>query len=299
MSTSEVDATCNHCGHGFRAAPKARHRVLCGDTRKAEDVARLFGDERAQVVITSPPYADRRAYDAGSGFRPVPPEEYVDWWEPVQANVAARRKPSGSFFLNIKEHCEDGQRVLYVKDLTLAHVRRWGWLFVDELCWRDLKNGVPGGWPNRFKDAWEPVFHFARTTAIKFRPDAVSVASDACFDYSADSGVTGTGSGLKGVPAGGYRSGMARPSNVVEVAAAATQDHSAAYPVGLPEFFIKAFSDEGDAVFDPFLGSGTTLIAAERNRRRAFGTEISPVYCDVIVTRWERFTGRKAVRLAR
>jgi hypothetical protein len=39
--------------------------------------------------------------------------------------------------------------VLYVKDLTLAHVRRWGWLFVDELAW--VRKGVPGGWPNRFK----------------------------------------------------------------------------------------------------------------------------------------------------
>ena len=49
-------------------------------------------------------------------------------------------------------------------------------------------------------------------------------------------------------------------------------------------------------IFDPFMGSGTTLIAAEKNGRTAYGTEISPIYCDVIVARFEQATGQKAVR---
>ncbi len=73
--------------------------------------------------------------------------------------------------------------------------------------------------------------------------------------------------------------------------------HTAAYPVGLPSFFIKAFSGGDDLIFDPFLGSGTTLIAAEQLARRCFGIEISPKYCDIILTRWENFTGKKAVKL--
>lgn len=52
----------------------------------------------------------------------------------------------------------------------------------------------------------------------------------------------------------------------------------------------------GDAVYDPFLGSGTTLIAAEKQERKCFGMEIDPAYCDVIVKRWENFTGKKATR---
>jgi DNA modification methylase len=54
---------------------------------------------------------------------------------------------------------------------------------------------------------------------------------------------------------------------------------------------------EGD-VFDPFLGSGTTLIAAEQLGRKCYGMEISPQYCDVIVKRWETLTGRQAERRA-
>ena len=53
-------------------------------------------------------------------------------------------------------------------------------------------------------------------------------------------------------------------------------------------------NNEGD-VYDPFLGSGTTLIAAEQQGRKCYGLEIDPVYCDVIVKRWENFTGKKAI----
>ncbi|MFY9280746.1 MAG: site-specific DNA-methyltransferase, partial [Bacteroidia bacterium] len=56
-------------------------------------------------------------------------------------------------------------------------------------------------------------------------------------------------------------------------------------PVALPEFFIKAFSDAGDVILDPFCGSGTTLVAAHRLGRRGFGVELSPAYCSVILER--------------
>jgi len=152
-------------------------------------------------------------------------------------------------------------------------------------------------WPNRFKNAWEPVFHFSVSEKIKFRPESVSKESDGVFDYSKENSKATSGSGLLGHDGRNKREGMARPSNVVEVGAEVGQgDHAAPFPVALPEFFIKAFSDEGDIIFDPFMGSGTTLIAAEKNGRIAYGTEISPIYCDVIVTRWEQATGQKATR---
>jgi DNA methylase len=57
----------------------------------------------------------------------------------------------------------------------------------------------------------------------------------------------------------------------------------------------RSISAEGDAVYDPFLGSGTTLIAAEQTARKCFGMEISPSYVDVIVRRWQTFTGKSAI----
>ena len=121
------------------------HRIICGDCRDSGTVAQLFQGARANVVITSPPYATQREYDPASGFKPVPPEEYSGWFKHVAANIAAILAADGSYFLNIKEHADDGERSLYVKDLVIAHRRQWGWRFVDEFCWRKTDNGVPGG----------------------------------------------------------------------------------------------------------------------------------------------------------
>jgi len=297
-----------------------RHRLICGDCRDANVIRTLLQDARANVVITSPPYASQRAYDPSSGFRPVPPHEYVDWFRGVAGNIESALAPDGSYFLNIKEHADGGQRNLYVKKLTIAHVEQWGWRFVDELCWRKTDDGVPGGWGNRFKNAWEPVFHFCRQEKIKFRPKDVGHWSDDCFDYSPNNPKSTSGSGLLGTgPRGaaadsgknhdswqttrrnannleGRHGGIARPSNVIEVKTESSQgSHSAPFPRALAEFFVKAYSDPGDLVFDPFLGSGTTIAAAHVLNRAACGCEISAAYCDVIVRRVMNLTGETPV----
>ena len=274
------------------------HRLLCGDCRDRDAVLRLFEGTKATVVVTSPPYASQREYDPASGFRPVAPDEYIEWFRDVATNVESVLAPDGSYFLNIKEHAEDGQRLLYVKELTIAHVRQWTWRFVDEFCWRKTDNGVPGGWGNRFKNAWEPVFHFCRQREIKFRPDAVGHLSDGCFDYSPETPESNSGSGLLGQHEDRH-TGIARPSNVIEVKTESSQgSHSAPFPRAIPEFFIKAFSDEGDAVFDPFLGSGTTMAAAALLDRKGYGIEISPAYCDVVIRRMQNLIPDKPVILA-
>ena len=285
------------------------HRVICGDCRDAAVIARLFEGRKANVVVTSPPYATQREYDPASGFRPVAPDDYVEWYRDVAASIATVLASGGSYVLNIKEHAEDGQRHLYVKDLFIAHVRQWGWRFVDEFCWRKTDNGVPGGWNNRFKNAWEPIAHFSRGEAIKFHPFAVGHRSEDCFDYSPDNPKSTSGSGLLGTGArgaaasradssdeDGRHAGIARPSNVIEAKSESSQgSHSAPFPRAIPEFFIKAFSDAGDVIFDPFLGSGTTLAAAHVLDRNGYGCEISPAYCDVIVRRVMNLTGDAAI----
>jgi DNA modification methylase len=171
-------------------------------------------------------------------------------------------------------------------DLVLAHKREWGWRFVDEFCWRKTDNGVPGTWPNRFKNAWEPVYHFALQKEIKFNPLAAGTASNDCFNYSPENPTSNSGSGLLGSGKRDRVEDIARPSNVIETKSESGQgDHSAPFPRALVSFFLKAFSDPGDVVFDPFMGSGTTMAAAHVLDRSAYGCEISPGYCDVIVRR--------------
>jgi DNA modification methylase len=282
---------CTQRGDVWMLGP---HRLMCGDCRDADDVKTLLAGATVNLAFTSPPYAEQRAYDESSGFRPIPPDEYVEWFAAVAANVEAHLAADGSWFVNIRAHCDGGQRHLYTFDLVTAHVRQWRWMFVDDLCWRDTKNGVPGGWPNRFKDAWEPVYHFARQAQIAFNPLANGTATTQTFDYSPTHGRTATGSGLLGEHPDD-KVGVARPSNVIEVASSSASGHAAAFPVGLPQWFAKAYSDPGDNVYDPFLGSGSTLIAAHLEDRIGFGMELSAGYCDVACRRFQRLTGQLPV----
>ncbi len=274
------------------------HRLLCGDCRSHSDVEKVLAGRKINVAVTSPPYASQRKYDKSSGFKPIHPDEFVEWYQDVAANIMVNLAGDGSYFCNIKEHCEDGQRSLYVKDLTLAHVRKWGWRFVDEFVWK--RGGVPGKWANRFKNQWEPIFHFSTNSDIKLIHENVMRESEDAFDYSPDNPKSKTGFFSNRGRNDIAKKGMALPGNVLEIGTeiGQTEVHSAPYPVALPEFFIKAFSDAGDMIYDPFMGSGTTMIAAEKNGRHSCGTEISPMYCDVIVTRWQNLTGKQAIHEA-
>lgn len=75
-----------------------------------------------------------------------------------------------------------------------------------------------------------------------------------------------------------------------------SEEHPTMKPVAVMAHAIEHASLPSDVVFDPFLGSGTTLIAAEQLGRKCYGMEISPAYCDVIVKRWENLTGKQATR---
>jgi hypothetical protein len=78
------------------------HRLLCGDCREAGSLVRVFEGRQAHVVITSPPYATQREYDPASGFKPVAPDEYVEWYRTVATNIHTLLAPDGSYLLNIK-----------------------------------------------------------------------------------------------------------------------------------------------------------------------------------------------------
>jgi hypothetical protein len=179
----------------------------------------------------------------------------------------------------------------------------------DRFCWE--RNGIPKGVTRRFKNQFEPIYQFAKGE-WKMRPDAVRHES-ASVPKARGKGAGNTSwakhqgnesihmyghQGEKGFEWFGdnIEEGLAYPGNRLPTFASSHEalGHAAAYPVGLPEFFIKAYTDKGDTVFDPFMGSGSTLMAAERTGRRGFGTELSPIYCDVIVKRWQDFTGKQA-----
>ena len=275
------------------------HRLLCGDSRQFSNVKLVADNKLLNLVVTSPPYASQRKYDPNSNFKPIAPDDYATWFRDVAEPIKALLAKDGSYFLNIKEHAEGGTRHLYVKELTITHVKLWGWKFIDEFVWRNLTNGTPGAWANRFKNAWEPIFHFSLNSQVKMDARAVSHVSDQAFNYDPtvnvdmaartdkSSKVAQTYSTEKHHER--YKDGLARPSNVIETRAeTGGNGHSAPFPVALPEFFVKAFSAKGDVVYDPFMGSGTTMVAAHKHGRLAAGVEIAPKYCDMILLRMRK-----------
>jgi len=272
----------------MRSAKGMEHRLVCGDCREVGSWEAILGDRKANVVFTSPPYAEQRKEQYGG----VPASQYVEWFRDVANAVWAFLAEDGSFFVNLKAHCEDGERETYDKRLVLA-MREWGWRFVDELVWDNMK-AFPGVFGPRFKNQFEPVFHFATRPEVKFRPDAVSEEKDTRLVYEPHTGINpNTGN----ISAGGnLETGLVRPSNVIRVACGqGSVDHPAAFPVPLVERFVSGFADPGDLVADCFLGSGTLIIAAEQTGRVGAGIEAMPAYCDVAVLRWQRACGLRAI----
>lgn len=249
---------------------------------------KTLDDNSVDLIITSPPYADQRSSTYGG----VKADKYVEWFIPISAELYRVLKPSGSFVLNIKEKVVNGERHTYVIELILA-MRNQGWLWTEEYIW-NKKNSFPGKWPNRFRDGWERVLHFTKEKSFKMNQDAVKVpigdwsktrlANLSETDKTRDNSKVGSGFG-KNV-SNWVGKTMVYPDNVINLATeSSNKNHSAAYPVGLPEWFIKLFTDEGDIVFDPFLGSGTTCVAALNLKRNSMGTEILTDYYKVAVER--------------
>ncbi len=253
-------------------------RILLGDCR---EILPSLAPESVQLVVTSPPYADARSRSYGG----IHPDDYVDWFLPIGAELLRALKPGGSFVLNIKERVVSGERHTYVLELILA-LKRQGWLWTEEYSWHK-KNCYPGKWPNRFRDAWERCLHFTRNRRFKMNQDAVRVPmgdwagsrlknlSDT--DRRRDESKVGSGFG-KNVSNWLGRDTV-YPTNVLHMATeCANRSHSAAFPRALPEFFIKLFTDPGDLVLDPSLGSGTTAAAAKALGRRWLGIEMRADY---------------------
>lgn len=277
------------------------HRLLCGDSTKGEDVGRVMGGQRADLCFTSPPYASQRKYDESSGFKPIKPSEYVEWWGRAQSGIRATLKQSGSLILNIKEAADEGQKQDYVKRLVLRHIDEWGWLWIEEYIWPRPALPLDPNTSRRFKNAWESVFHFALSKDFVFNPDAVRHESDGCFSYkdqkAAGKKICDGGQGLGGgaMSPVGQHTGLAYASNMLpNFGGAKVVGHSAAFPVGLPAFFIRCFSPDDGVVYEPFSGSGTTIVASEETGRTCRAIELSGQYVDVAVRRWEKLTGKQA-----
>ncbi len=274
---------------------KQTNNIYCGDCLPYLSDNTIFPDSSVDLVFTSPPYADRR-YNTYGG---IPPDKYVHWFLSISSQLYRILNPFGSFVLNIKENVKKGERQTYVLELILA-LKKQGWLWVEEYCWYK-KNSYPGKWPNRFRDSWERCLHFTKQSNFKMYQDAVRVPigdwAKQRFKSMSEKdfirNISGTNSKFSRKVSNWLDRKTVYPHNVVvfenehyiettNVIHLATECknryHSAVFPIELPTWFIKLFTLDNGIVLDPFLGVGTTAIAATLLGRQYVGIELIDEY---------------------
>ncbi|MEW5937924.1 MAG: site-specific DNA-methyltransferase, partial [Candidatus Thermoplasmatota archaeon] len=255
--------------------------IILGDCK---EVLKNFPNECIDLIITSPPYADNRKKTYGG----VPVNRYVEWFLPISAELKRVLKSDGSFVLNIKERVVNGERHTYVLELIME-MRKQGWLWTEEYLWHK-KNCYPGKWKNRFRDAWERCLQFTKSKDFKMFQEAVMVpvgdwSEKRLHHLNGRDRIRDESRSLSGFGKNVSRwvgREFVYPTNVLHLATeCSNRNHSAAFPVSLPKWFIKLFTREGDVVLDPFLGSGTTALACIELNRRYVGIELMKEYYEL------------------
>lgn len=246
----ELECTCGHCGHGFRAVPEPKHRLLCGDSTKAEDVARLMGGERANLVVSDPPYGVDYVGKTKDALR-IENDEKNGLGMLLEAA-----------FKNAFDSCMDGA-CWYVAAPAGPQFFDFAKVLLDLEIWRQTlvwaKQTLVMGHSD-YHYQHEVLFYGWKPGAAHHEPPDRKQTSLWSID---------------------------RPT--------ASREHPTMKPVALFAKAIANSSNAEDLVFDPFLGSSTTIIACEQLGRRCFGVEISPAYAQVGLERWAKLTGKQPI----
>jgi DNA modification methylase len=267
------------------------HHLLCGDSTDAASVARVMGADRAVLLFTSPPYGNQRDYTTGG---------VTDWdalMQGVFQHLDRAVRADAQLLVNLGLIHREGEWQPYWSG-WLDWMRAQGWRRFGLYAW-DQGPGLPGDWNGRLAPAFELVFHFNREAR---QPNKIVPCKWA--------GTPNKGSGLRAADGevktythiGRPVQEMRIPDSVLRITRhkgrGIETEHPAVFPVALPEFLMRAYTDEGDIVFEPFSGSGTTVLAGQRTGRRVRAIELAPAYVDLAIARWRMLHPDTPVTLA-
>jgi ParB-like chromosome segregation protein Spo0J len=243
------------------------HRLLCGDSTKADDVGRLMAGAKADLCFTSPPYGLGKSVAlsgnkkmAASGNPYNDHEDNAAEWAGLMSAWFATSDTAVSDVWVVNVQPLAGNK----RDLVRFIADNAGRL-VDVATW-DKGHAQPPMAAGVMASRYEWMIIFAASNGAS---RAVPLSS------------------WRGTVQSVYVAPPQRGNEFSDI-------HAATMPLHVPAWVMQTLCDQSKSVYEPFCGTGTTLIAAEQLGRKCYGMEISPAYCDVIVKRWETLTGRKA-----
>jgi DNA modification methylase len=282
-----MNVCCEHCRHEFDAAPRGGHRLLCGDSADTAAVANLMQSDRAVLVFTSPPYGQQRDYTTAG----------IDDWDHLMRGVFAALPihDATQVLVNLGLIHRDNEWMPYWQG-WLDWMRGQGWRRFGLYVW-DQGPGLPGDWRGRLAPAFELVFHFNRKAR---NPNKIVPCKWAGHVNDAHTGMRKKDGHVREWTHAGQGVQETRiPDSVIRITRhngrGIETEHPAVFPVALPEFVMRGYSNESDIIYEPFAGSGTTVLAGERIGRRVMAIELAPQYVDLAILRWHNLTGRAAV----
>lgn len=258
------------------------HRLLCGDSTEGDCVARVMDGERAALLFTSPPYANQRTYTTGG----------IGDWHGLMTGVFRHldmaMREDGQVLVNLGLIHRDNEVVIYWRDWC-EWMRAQGWRRFALYAW-DQREGLPGSWNGRLAPSFELIHHFnrvARTPHKIIRCKWVGHVNDSHGGIRHRDGHVGEWSHA-GRPVQPFKI----PDSVIRVTRHKSRgiecEHPAIFPWRLPAFVMESYSDPNEISFDPFAGSGTSIIAGERTNRRVRAIELADTYTDLAVRRWRQ-----------
>lgn len=247
------------------------HRLLCGDSTNLTDVERLMDGQKARLVVTSPPYNQNLDTFKPSGMQKEHPS-FV-------------KRMAASYADSLPEDEYRAQQIDMLNGLWAVTTDDASVFYNHKHRYREMRVVSPlewvwqTGWALRQEIIWD------RTSSMTLNARMFMPSDERVYWlFKGDSFYFADTADVKAW------------STVWRIAAQNEVSVSAPFANEVPARIIRACSEMGDLVYDPYGGSGTTLIMAERAGRLAVSMEITPAYCDVIVQRWEALTGRNAER---
>lgn len=226
---------------------------------------KLIETASVQLVITSPPYNIGKEYEVKRDY-----SEYLDQMKPIIAELVRILKPGGSVCWQVGNGIRKGE-VIPLDALFYPIFKSHGMILRNRIVW-SFGHGLHA--QRRFSGRHETILWFTKGEEYVFNLDSVRVPAK----YPKKKHYKGPNKGqLSGNPLGKNPGDVWEITNIKALHPEKTE-HPCQFPVALVDRLIKALSDPGDLVVDPFLGSGTTLIAASINGRRSLGIEISKRY---------------------